>query len=85
MKDNFFVITREPGAQNPAIPTWAAKRDNAFLLDSLDAGARVNIDTDLNAASAEANQGLLVTRNDIAEVPGAYQLLNVLSQESVVV
>lgn len=31
--DNFFVIAREPGAQNPAIPTWAGKVDNAFGLN----------------------------------------------------
>lgn len=32
--DNFFVIAREPGAQNPSIPTWASKSDNAFSLQS---------------------------------------------------
>ncbi|WP_338517161.1 oxidoreductase [Alteromonas gracilis] len=80
MKENFFVIAREPGAQNPAIPTWAAKRDNAFLLDSVDAGKSVNFDADLSEANAKADQALLATRNDIAEVPGAYQLLNVFSE-----
>ena len=30
--DNFFVVAREPGAQNPAIPTWASRVDNAFSL-----------------------------------------------------
>ena len=59
--DNFFIIAREPGAQNPAIPTWAGKTDNAFHLD--------------RAIGPEQ-----VQRLDIQEVPGAYQLLNVLSQ-----
>ncbi|WP_462175528.1 2OG-Fe(II) oxygenase family protein [Pseudoalteromonas gelatinilytica] len=35
-KDNFFVIAREPGAQNPSIPTWASMVDNGFSLDITD-------------------------------------------------
>ena len=34
-KDNFFVVAREPGAQNPAIPTWASNSDNAFGLETI--------------------------------------------------
>lgn len=64
MKDNFFVIAREPGAQNPAIPTWAAHTDNAFALDS---------------SSAQTQQQTV--RREIREVPGAYQLLNVFSEQ----
>lgn len=64
MKENFFVIAREPGAQNPAIPTWAAKCDNAFGLDMTD-----------------AQQRLPIVRREINEVPGAYQLLNLFSEQ----
>ena len=60
--DNFFVVAREPGAQNPAIPTWASRVDNAF---SLKQGAST------------------VSRIDHPNVPGAYQLLNVLDEEEV--
>lgn len=60
--DNFFVVAREPGAQHPAIPTWASRVDNAFSLKP----------TTPN-----------VSRIDLPDVPGAYQLLNVLDETEV--
>lgn len=60
--DNFFVVAREPGAQNPAIPTWASRVDNGFSL----------------------KQGTSnVSRIDHPDVPGAYQLFNILDEEEV--
>jgi len=57
--EDFYIIVREPGAGNPAIPTWASRVDNpAMLADS----------------STPA-----VIRQNIAAVPGAFQLLNLLS------
>lgn len=32
-QEHFYVVAREPGAQNPSIPTWASARDNVFDLD----------------------------------------------------
>ena len=61
-QDNFFVIAREPGAQNPAIPTWAARNENGLALT-----------TDTHSKP--------VTRVDISEVPGTYQLHNLLSAD----
>ena len=58
---DFYVIAREPGAENPAIPTWASRVDNPAAL----------------APAAPAP----VERRDIAEVPGAFQLLNLLSAD----
>lgn len=64
MKENFFVIAHEPGAQNPSIPTWAAKSNNAFALDMTNSQHRRP-----------------AIRREISEVPGAYQLLNVFSEQ----
>ncbi|WP_444943159.1 oxidoreductase [Microbulbifer sp. ZKSA006] len=60
-QDDFFVIAREPGAEHPALPTWASRSQNPAAL------------------AEQASQA--VSRRDIAEVPGAFQLLNVFSQE----
>ncbi len=55
----FYIIAREPGAENPAIPTWASR--------------------DANPAALEHVYTVPVLRQDIAEVPATFQLLNVLS------
>jgi len=55
---DFFVVAHEPGAEHPALPTWANHGPNPAGL----APAR--------ASAAE--------RIDIDDVPGAFQLLNVL-------
>jgi hypothetical protein len=57
--DDLYIIAREPGAEHPAIPTWASRADNPAALA-------------LDRASP-------VERRDIAAVPGAFQLLDVLS------
>jgi hypothetical protein len=57
--NEFFVIAREPGAENPAIPTWACRSANPADLDPGCHGR--------------------VSRQDVVSVPGAFQLLNVLS------
>ncbi|MCO1335488.1 oxidoreductase [Microbulbifer sp. OS29] len=59
--DDFYVIAREPGAEHPALPTWATHSRNPVAL-------------------AEQSPRL-VSRRNIASVPGAFQLLNVFSQE----
>jgi len=46
-KSSFFIIAHEPGAEHPAIPTWANKSDNPAQLD-LDSPSmieRVDIET----------------------------------------
>ena len=57
--DNFYVVAREPGAENPAIPTWANR--------------------DPNPAAIGPDSGTGVSRVEIDSVPGAFQLLNVLT------
>ncbi|MEM7348594.1 MAG: oxidoreductase [Chloroflexota bacterium] len=57
---SFYVVVHEPGAEHPALPTWANDSTNP-------------------AGLAEDYDMALISRQDIAEVPGAYQLLNVLS------
>ena len=59
--NDFYVVAREPGAENPSLPTWASHKENPTGL----------------ALQAP----LTVTRKDISEVPGAFQLLNVFSQQ----
>lgn len=58
---DFYVIAREPGAENSAIPTWANRVANPASLANDYAGS--------------------VERIDLEDVPGAFQLLNVLSAE----
>ena len=60
MEQPFYVIAREPGAENPAIPTWASRVENPLAL----------------AESSDAE----VSRREVPDVPGAYQLFNVLSE-----
>lgn len=60
-RENFYVVAREPGAENPSLPTWTSHNENPTGL-ALDAPDRV-------------------TRKDIPEVPGAFQLLNVFSKQ----
>ena len=55
---DFFVVAHEPGAEHPALPTWANRCPNP-------------------AGLVEA-RAALVERRDIAAVPGAFHLLNIL-------
>ncbi|NRA54012.1 MAG: 2OG-Fe(II) oxygenase [Gammaproteobacteria bacterium] len=55
----FYVVAREPGAENPSLPTWTPTTSNPIEL-----------------ATSHTNE---VTRKDLPQVPGAFQLLNVLS------
>lgn len=64
VNEDFYIIAREPGAENPAIPTWASRIANPLKL----------ADT-IHSPHATA------TRRNIDEVPGAFQLLNLLSAE----
>lgn len=57
--EGFYVVAREPGAEHPALPTWA--------------------NTTNNPARLEIEPRALIERRDIELVPGAFQLLNVLS------
>ena len=59
---DFYVVAREPGAENPSLPTWASRKSNPINLDALFAISKVK-------------------RKDIPEVPGAFQLLNVFTEE----
>lgn len=58
---DFYIVEREAGAENPAIPTWACRNDNP--------------------ANLEHDYSSPVRRVDIDAVPGAFQLLNILSLE----
>lgn len=59
--NEFYIIAREPGAEHPAVPTWACKTDNPGHLNS----------------TVPDN----IHRIDIDSVPGAFQLLNVTSNQ----
>ncbi len=59
--NDFYIVAREPGAENPSLPTWTSHSENPMALAQDDASA--------------------VTRKDIPEVPGAFQLLNVFSKQ----
>jgi hypothetical protein len=57
----FYIVARQPGAENPAIPTWACRADNP--------------------AGLAADSAAQVERREVDGVPGAFQLLDVLSAE----
>lgn len=57
---SFYVVAYEPGAEHPALPSWACRESNPANL-------------------AETRALEPVTRQEVSGVPGAYQLLNVLS------
>jgi predicted 2-oxoglutarate/Fe(II)-dependent dioxygenase YbiX len=59
--DDFYVVAHEPGAEHPALPSWANTSENPLGLG--------------NASPRP------VRRVEVPEVPGAYQLLDVLSIE----
>lgn len=58
--ESMYVIAHEPGAEHPALPTWASNTENPAGLE-------------------EVCQPV-VTKQMVAEVPGAFQLHNVLSE-----
>lgn len=60
-KPDFYIVAREPGAENHEIPTWASR------------GA--------NPATLARGPAAPVERREIDAVPGALQLLNVLTPE----
>lgn len=62
MNEDFYVVAREPGAENPSLPTWACRAENPLRLDE----------------HYDISQ---IQRREIHDVPGAYQLLNVLSHQ----
>lgn len=33
MKEDFYIVAKEPGAQNPSLPTWGNKTNNIIKLD----------------------------------------------------
>ncbi len=57
--EGFYIVAREPGAEHPALPTWANASENPLNLD------------DRLPWNSE--------RFEIDEVPGAFQLLGILS------
>jgi hypothetical protein len=57
----FYVVAKEPGAEHPALPTWANENSNPAQLDP--------------------ERQTIAKRVEIDNVPGAYQLLDVLSRE----
>ena len=61
IEKSFYIVAREPGAEHPALPTWASELQNPAKLDPEDHRD--------------------IERVDIDDVPGSFQLLNVLSAE----
>ena len=57
--EDFFIVAREPGAEHPALPTWANRSP-----DPVNLAAQTQADTQVRY---------------IDEVPGTFQLLNLLS------
>ena len=61
MDNSFYVVAKEPGAENPSLPTWANNNEN-----------EINLDESLTPK---------IERIDLDNVPGAFQLLNVFTEE----
>ncbi len=62
---DFYVVAEEPGAEHPALPTWANENANPIELDE----------------DLRADHRTKVERVEVEGVPGAFQLLNVLSRD----
>ncbi len=58
---DFYVVAKEPGAEHPALPTWANENANPIEL--------------------HADPRCQVERVEVEDVPGTFQLLNVLSRD----
>ena len=58
---DFFVAAYEPGAEHPALPTWANNKANLAALSTVSTNK--------------------ITKRNLAEVPGSFQLLNVFSAQ----
>ena len=63
IEQDFYIVAREPGAEHPALPTWASATDNPAKLD--------------------LNYQGCIERIEIEDVPGAFQLLNVISPKGI--
>lgn len=61
IEKSFYVVAREPGAEHPALPTWASEINNPAQLDP----------------EYQAD----IARVEVENVPGAFQLLNVISDQ----
>ena len=62
LNTDFYVVAREPGAENPSLPTWANHSSNPIGL-------------------AEDYSLSHIERKEVTNVPGAFQLLNVFSED----
>jgi hypothetical protein len=74
---DFYVVAEEPGAEHPALPTWANENANPIELDE-------GLPADPRADSQADSRGDLrakVERVEVEGVPGTFQLLNVLSRD----
>ncbi|MCG6200642.1 prolyl hydroxylase family protein [Psychromonas antarctica] len=58
---DYFVAAYEPGAEHPALPTWASNK--------------------ANIAKLSTTPERVITKKILTQLPGAFQLLNVLSIE----
>ena len=66
---DFYVVAEEPGAEHPALPTWANENANPIALKE-----------DLRA-DPQADPRAKVERVEVEGVPGTFRLLNVLSRD----
>ena len=68
--DDYFVVAYEAGAEHPELPTWASKKENIAQL--------------VEAANEQEDKQLTtekITKIRLSDVPGAFQLHNVLTQD----
>ena len=68
---NFYVIAREQGTESANVPLWASHERDPFQL-----GNHRTDDHDQSCFASNASK-----RVDVPEVPGAFQILNVLTKE----
>ena len=77
--DPFYIIARQPGAENPAIPTWASRGSNPAGLEEQYSGAVTRVPVDgvpgafqlLNLASAEECARLVAVTETIGYLEDA--------------
>lgn len=65
--DPFYVVSREVGTVRSDLPLWASMENDPFHLES--------------ESSDTCSSERIVERREVEGVPGAFQLLNILTKE----
>lgn len=79
---DYFVVAYEAGAEHPELPTWASKKENiANLTEAVNEQESVLPISKSITENFIQNISKRISKQRVNEVPGAFQLLNVLTKD----